>query len=78
MEPCCSHTVGHCFSLDNEVSSSKTDKENAFFVTFMYVTICDLHGHRRSQVMVQSESLYMSSYLCIIVTIGLSGTVTKI
>ena len=29
----------------------------------MYVTIGDLHDHRRSQVMVQNESLYMSSYL---------------
>ena len=25
--------------------------------------ICDLHGHRRPQVMVRDESLYMSSYL---------------
>ena len=47
----------------HEVSNSKTNLENAFFVKFMYVTICDLHGHRRSQVMVQNESLYMSSYL---------------
>ena len=61
-----------------EVSSSKTDWENVFFVKFTHVTICDLLGHRRSQVMVQSESLYMSSYLCIIVTTGLSGNVTKI
>ena len=30
------------------------------------------------QVMVRNESLYMSFYLCIIVTIGLSGTVTEI
>ena len=28
--------------------------------------------------MVRNESLYMSSYLCIIVTIGISGTVTEI
>ena len=28
--------------------------------------------------MVRNESLYMSFYLCIIVTIGLSGTVTEI
>ena len=34
-----------------------------FFVKLMYVTICDLHGHRRSQAMVRNESLYMSSYL---------------
>ena len=43
----------------------------------MYVTIGDLHDHRRSQVMVQNESLYMSSYLWRIVTLGLSGTVTE-
>ena len=53
--------------------AQKTDFENAFFVKFMYVTICDLHGHRRSQVLVRNERLYMSSYLRIIVTIGLSG-----
>ena len=44
----------------------------------MNVTISDLHGHRRSQVMVQNERQYISSYLGIIVTIGLSGTVTEI
>ena len=49
-----------------------------FFVKFMYVTICDFHGHRRSQVMVRNERLYMSSYLWIIVTIDLSSTVTEI
>ena len=49
-----------------------------FFIKLIYVTNRDLHGHRRSQVMVRNESLYMSSYLCIIVTIGLSGTVTEI
>ena len=46
-----------------QVSSSITDSENTFFVKLMYVTICDLHGHRRSQVMVQNERLHMSSYL---------------
>ena len=49
-----------------------------FFVKLMYVTICDLHGHRRTQGMVQNERLYMNSYLWIIVTIGLSVTVTEI
>ena len=44
----------------------------------MNVTICDLHGQPRSQVMVQNERQYISSYLGIIVTIGLSGTVTEI
>ena len=62
----------------HEVSSSKTNLENAFFVKFMYMTICDLHGHRRSHVMVRNERLYMSSYLRIIVTIALSGTLLKI
>ena len=28
------------------------------FVKLMYVTICDLHGHRRSQVVVGTERLY--------------------
>ena len=49
-----------------------------FSQKIIYVTICDLHGHRRSQVMVRNESLYMSSCLWIIVTIGLSGTFTEI
>ena len=26
----------------------------------MYVTICDLHGHRRSQVVVSTETLYQA------------------
>ena len=52
--------------------------ENAFFVIFMNVTICVLHGHRRSQVMVRNERQYMSSYIRIIVTLGLSGTITEI
>ena len=29
----------------------------------LYVTICDIQGHHRSQVMVRNERLYMSSYL---------------
>ena len=63
----------------HEVSSSRTDLENAFFsVKFMYMTICDLHSHRRSQFIVRNERLCMSSYLWIIVTIDLSGTVTEI
>ena len=70
------HFCNHGYIL--KVSSSKTDLKNAFFVNFMYVTICDLHGHRRSQVMVRNERLYMRSYLRIIVTIGLSCTVTEI
>ena len=42
----------------HEVSSSKTYWENKFFVKLMYVTICDLHGHRRSQVMLRNERLF--------------------
>ena len=49
-----------------------------FSQIIIYVTICDLHGHRRSQVMVRNESLYMSPYLWMIVTIALSRTVTEI
>ena len=30
-----------------------------FFIKFMYVTFCDLQGHRRSQVMVRIERLYI-------------------
>ena len=63
MAPFCSHTVGHYFSLYMKSLAKKLTEKNAFFVKFSYVTICDLHGHRRSQVMVRNESLYMSSYL---------------
>ena len=42
----------------HEVSSSKTYWKNTFFVKLMYVTICDLHGHRRSQVMLRNERLF--------------------
>ena len=30
------------------------------FVKLMYVTICNLHGHRRSQVVVGTERLYQA------------------
>ena len=78
MAPCCLHTSCHYYRFLHEVSSSKSDREDALFVKFVYVTFCDLQGHRRSQVMVRIERLYMSSYLLIIVTIGLSGTITEI
>ena len=42
----------------HEVSSSKTYWKNTFFVKLMYVTFCDLHGHRRSQVMLRNERLF--------------------
>ena len=42
----------------HEVSSSKTYWKNTFFVKLMYVTICDLHGQRRSQVMLRNERLF--------------------
>ena len=32
----------------------------------MYVAICDLHGHRRSQVMVRNERLYMASWISLV------------
>ena len=63
MAPCCSHTVGHYFSLNMKSLAQKLTEKMHFFVNFVYVTICELHGHRRSQVMVRNESLYMSSYL---------------
>ena len=62
MAPCCLHRVAHYFSLYMKSLAQKLT-EKMFFVKFSYVTICDLHGHRRSQVMVRNESLYMSSYL---------------
>ena len=63
MAICSLHTVGHYFSLYLRSLAQKLTEKNAFFVKFMYVTIGDLHDHRRSQVMLQNESLYMSSYL---------------
>ena len=63
MAPCCSHTVGHYFSLYMKSLAKKPTEKMHFFVNFMYMTICDLHGHRRSQVMVRNERLYISSYL---------------
>ena len=63
MAPCCSHTFGHYFSLYMKSPAQKLTEKMRFSKIIMYVTICDLHGHRRSQVMVRNESLYMSSYL---------------
>ena len=63
MVPCYSHTVGQYFSLYVKSLALKLTKKMRFFVIFINVTICDLHGHRRSQVMVQNERQYMSSYL---------------
>ena len=39
---------------------------------------CDLKGHLRSKVKVPNESPFMTSYLKLIVTVCLSGTVFKI
>ena len=47
-----------------------SDIANHITVTF--------HGHPRTKVMVPNERLYACSYLGIIVTICLTGTVTKI
>ena len=63
MATCCSHTVGNYFSLYMKSLALKLSEKMRFSQIIMYVTICDLHGHRRSQVMVRNESLYMSSYL---------------
>ena len=51
MAPCCLHTVGHYFSLHMK-SLAQNLTEKMFFVIFMTVTICNPHGHRRSQVIV--------------------------
>ena len=63
MATCCSHTVGNYFSLYMKSLALKLTEKMRFSQIIMYMTICDLHGHRRSQVMVRNESLYMSSYL---------------
>ena len=59
----CSHTVGNHFSLYMKFLAQQLTEKIRFFVKLMYVTICDLHGQRRTQVMVRNERLYMSSYL---------------
>ena len=46
------------FESLHEVSGSITELRKYVFVKLMYVTICDLHGHRRSQVVVGTERLY--------------------
>ena len=63
MAQCFSHIFGHYFSLDMKSLAQKLTEKMRFSQIIIYVTICDLHGHRRSQVMVRNESLYMSSYL---------------
>ena len=61
MAPGCLHTVGHYFSLYMKSLAQKLTEKMRFLVIFMNVTICNLHGHRRTLVMVRNESLYMSS-----------------
>ena len=63
MAPCCSYTFRHYFSLYVKSLALKLTKKMRFFVIFMNVTICDLQGHHRSQVMVQNERQFISSYL---------------
>ena len=63
MAQCCSHIFGHYFSLYMKSLAQKLTEKMRFSQIIMYVTICDLHGHHRSQVTVRNESLYMSSYL---------------
>ena len=43
--------------------AQKLAEKKDFFLKFVYLTFCDRHGNHRSQVMVQNERLYMSSYL---------------
>ena len=63
MAHCCSHIFGHYFSLYMKSLAQKLTEKMRFSQIIMYVTVCDLDGHRRSQVMVRNESLCMSSYL---------------
>ena len=63
MAPCCSYTFPHYFSLYVKSLALKLNKKMRFFIIFMNVTICDLQGHRRSQVMLQNERQYISSCL---------------
>ena len=49
MATCCSHTVGNYFSLYMKSLALKLTEKMRFSQIIMYVTICDLHGHRRSQ-----------------------------
>ena len=63
MAQCCSHLFGHYFSLYMKSLAQKLTEKMRFSQIIMYVTVCDLHGHRRSQVMVRNKSLCMSSYL---------------
>ena len=52
--------------------SEETDRWKDYIVTLTF------QGHPRSKVMVPNERLYACSYLWIIVTICLTGTVSKI
>ena len=63
MAQCYLHIFGHYFSLYMKSLAQNLTEKMRFSQIIMYVAICDLHGHRRSQVMVRNESLYMSSYL---------------
>ena len=58
MALCFSHTVGNYFGLYMKSVAQKLTEKMHFFVKFMYVTICDLHGYQRSPVMVRNEKLY--------------------
>ena len=48
MGQCCSHIFGHYFSLYMKSLAQKLTEKMRFSQKIMYVTICDLHGHRRS------------------------------
>ena len=52
MAQCCSHIFGHFFSLYMKSLAQKLTEKMRFSQIIMYVTIYDLHGHPRLQVMV--------------------------
>ena len=61
------------FSFYFKSLATKTGGEITFFHKIHVCDHCDLQGHHRSQAMVRNERLFMSFYLSIIVTIGISG-----
>ena len=46
------HTPYDYFDLNLKSPAQKLAEKFGFFIKLMYVTICDIHGHHRSQVMV--------------------------
>ena len=52
MASCCLLTYGHYLSLYMKSLAQKLTEKMSFLKIIMHVTIWDLHGHRRLQVMV--------------------------